>query len=104
MENTSPQFAINGDEEICVKLTAHGEKSFGRIYYGRPKVKRIEINDDERFYYFNCSEDQVYLYFRRFDGNDAVIIEPIELRKRMADFHFRAYQKYIEEATRDGYK
>lgn len=104
MEDTSPQYAINGEEEICVKLTEHGEKAYGRIYYGRPKVNRIEIKGNDRYYYFDCSEDQVYLYFRRFDGDDAVIVGPSKLRKRMIDFHFRAYQKYMEGEIYDEHK
>lgn len=94
-----PQFAINDDEESCVKLTSRGVISFNRIYYGRPQYDRIEECEDGSYYYFNCSEDQVYLYFKRFEGNAAEIISPEKLRKRMERFHadgLRTYERGVE--------
>lgn len=89
-----PQFAINDDEEICVKLTDYGEKSYNRIYYGRPMVDRIEHKDGVHYYYYKCSADQVFLYFRRFTGNSAEIIKPEALRLRMRNFHAEAMKQY----------
>ena len=34
MIDCAPQFAINDDVEICVKLNQEGIKLFNRIYYG----------------------------------------------------------------------
>ena len=94
MLHYGPQFAINDDEEICVKLTDYGEKSYNRIYYGRPMGDRIEHGEDAHYYYYKCSADQVFLYFRRFTGNSAEIIRPEALRLRMRKFHADALKQY----------
>lgn len=90
-----PQYMINDDEETCVRLTDAGRRSFSRIYYGRPHVDRIEEVDGDAYYYFRCSKDQLFFYFRRFGNNDAEIISPESLRKKMAEFHLKAYESYI---------
>lgn len=94
MIQRGPQYEINDDEETCVKLTDAGLKSFSRIYYGRPKVDRIEKKEDYSLYYFMGSKDQVFLYFRRFRGNEAVIVSPQWLRNKMARFHKESYIAY----------
>ena len=85
----APQYAINNDVEICVRLNAAGEKLYNRIYYGRPRYERIEPLADGlgKNYFFRCSTEQVYHYFRRFDNNTAVILYPPYLRQRMISFH-----------------
>jgi len=90
-----PQFAINSDEEICVKLTNAGEKSYNRIYYGRPTVDHIEHDGDNHYYYFKCAQDQIFLYFRRFTGDSAEIIRPVALRQQMQRFHKDALEQYL---------
>lgn len=97
MIENAPQFAINDDEECCVKLNSYGVRSFNRIYYGRPKVERIEDRNDGSYYFFNCSEDQIYLYFKRFEGESAEIVYPERLRKRMQKFYADAGKKYEED-------
>ena len=89
-----PQYMINDDEESCVRLTESGRRNFSRIYYGRPQVDRIEEKADGAYYYFKGSKDQVFFYFRRFGFDDAEIISPELLRKKMADFHLKAYENY----------
>lgn len=88
-----PQYMINDDEESCVKLTDQGIRNFGRIYFGRPIVDRIEERPDGHYYFFKGSKDQVFLYFRRF-GADAEIMSPTTLRDRMENFYMKAYEKY----------
>ncbi len=92
----APQYAINSDEEICVRLNAAGAKLYNRIYYGRPPFERIEPLADGSgyYYYFRCSPDQVFHYFRRFDNDTAQIISPTHLRKRIKEFHQGALKSY----------
>ena len=91
----APQYMINDDEECCVKLTDSGRKNFSRIYYGRPKVDRIEEKADGYYYYFKGSQDQVFFYFRRFEN--AEIIRPASLRQKMLEFHRKAYENYLDK-------
>lgn len=92
-----PQYAINDNEEICVKLTDYGEKSYNRIYYGRPIIDHIEHDGPIHYYYFSCAQDQIFLYFRRFTGNSAEIMRPEKLRERMKEFHEKALCIYERE-------
>lgn len=88
-----PQYVISQMIESCVKLTTNGEKLYRRIYYGRPQYVRCEKNSNESLYYFNCSLNQLLLYFRRF-GEDAVIVSPNELREQMSLFFSKANAAY----------
>ena len=102
----APQYAINTEVEICVQLSDAGEILYNRIYSGRPKYCRVEDKEEGHYYYFHCSEAQVFHYFRRFDNSTAVIISPISLRERMADFHLKAFQSYqqMKEDTFNEYQ
>jgi len=91
-----PQYMINDDEESCVRLSSYGVKSFNRIYYGRPQFERIEVKDGQTYYYFRCSSDQLFLYFKRFEGDAAEIIYPKALRERMIRFHADSLETYKE--------
>ena len=91
-----PQYMINDDEESCVRLSSYGVKSFNRIYYGRPQFERIEVKDEQTYYYFKCSLDQLFLYFKRFEGDAAEIIYPKALRERMIRFHADSLDTYKE--------
>lgn len=97
MAVNGPQYAINDDEKYCVRLTSKGIKSFNRIYYGRPvKVDEEKIGEDY-YYYFNASENQMFLYFRRFGFGEAEIISPKRLRDKIIRFHKDALKMYEEE-------
>lgn len=96
MLHYGPQFAINDDEESCVRLTDYGEKSFSRIYYGRPCVDHVENREDGHYYYFKGSKDQIFFYFRRFGYDDAEVIAPESLRQKMISFHRDALSVYQE--------
>ncbi len=92
-----PQYMINDEEETCVRLNEAGLKSFNRIYYGRPYPDRIESENGYSLLYFKGSKDQVYLYFRRFNGNEVRIISPTWLRDKMIKFHQESVDAYQRE-------
>lgn len=94
MERTGPQYAINDDDEICVKLTDDGLDAYRRIYFGKPRYSRMEKRNDGYYQYYRCSKEQVFLYFRRFDPRDAQIIEPKSLRKRMICYYESGMKAY----------
>ena len=96
MELYGPQYAINDDEETCVRFTEEGTNQFHRIHFGRPVPDRIETKSDGFYYYFKCSKNQLYLYFRRFDANHAVVISPKNLREQILDYHKQSVEAYSE--------
>lgn len=95
MDKYGPQYSIEEDVKTCVRLTDQGVDAYSKIYFGRPE--RIPNTDDPRddgtYYYFDCSTNQIFLYFRRF-GCEAEIIYPEELRNRMKEFHANALAIY----------
>lgn len=92
-----PQYMINDEEETCVRLNENGLKSFNRIYYGRPYPDRIEDKNGYSYLYFKGSKDQIFLYFRRFSGNEVKIISPGWLRDKMIRFHQETVEAYLQE-------
>jgi len=89
-------YAINdGLEETCVILSPAGILSFKHIYFGRPKVDRKEITPLGNYkYYFTCSTEQLYRYFRRFNPGEAIIEYPTTLRDKIIDFHIKSLKGY----------
>ena len=92
MEEYSPQHSINEDTETCVELTAEGRKVFRSIYLDRPirnKPKKKEKPDEKGRirYYFSCSQEQLFFYFRRFNPGTARIIKPEKLKNELRKFH-----------------
>lgn len=92
MEQYGPQFLIQSEREICVRLSEEGMRQYRYRYVHRPETTRIEGN----LYYFNCSENQVLQYFSRF-GRHAVIISPQDLTEQMYGFHSSARKAYQKE-------
>ena len=90
----APQHAINQQREICIKLSEKGVRLMNRIYRGRPKVERKVTDGNKYYYYFMCSEEQVFWYFSRFAGKDAEIIYPDDCRNRMIEFHKKTTDVY----------
>ena len=91
MEECGPQYNINEDTETCVELTEMGRKNYKKIYQGRP-LKYTSDKPDENGnarYYFSCSQDQLFLYFRRFNPGEAAVIYPEKLKRRLVQFHER---------------
>lgn len=82
-----PQYAINTTDRICVRLSDRGQILYNRIYFGRPPFSKIENHEHYHDYYFDCSVDQVFNYFRKFEGDTAIILSPESLRNKMYIFH-----------------
>lgn len=89
-------YAINGSEkETCVLLNKSGISSFRQIYFGRPKAERKEVDSNGTYrYYFNCSEEQLYRYFRRFNPGEALVEYPQSLKDRIMKFHRDSLKTY----------
>lgn len=89
MEKYGPQYNINEVTETVVELTETGVLDFRRIYQGRPKPDRVDKPDSHGIarYYFSCSQDQLYFYFRRFNPGQARIIKPEKLKEQLKCFH-----------------
>ena len=95
MIKKGPQYAINDDDEICVRLTKAGLKLYNRmIYFGRPVYERIEERNGYFYQYYKCSKDQVFLYFKRFEPDAAEILSPERLRDRMKQFFAKGIKTY----------
>ena len=75
-----------------IRLTKNGIRRFKTFYLNRPIP--TEINDN--IYVFNASHENLFVYFSRF-GSDAEIIEPLNFRNQMINFHKKAYNKYLNE-------
>lgn len=93
MRKQGPQYAINDDTEVCVRLTSKGRGMYNKIYFGRPAYMREENKPDGCYQYYQCSHNQLELYFRRF-GAEAEIISPEPLRDKIAEFYRLASQAY----------
>ena len=100
MMKLGPQYAINDDEEVCVKLNEKGQEYYSRIYFGRPRYDTIIKQADGYYQYYHCSMEQVFLYFRRFDPINVEILYPESLRDRMREFYRNGIERYaIDEET-----
>lgn len=89
-------YAINDTlEESCILLNPQGISSFKHIYFGRPTVDSKKAAPDGNFkYYFKCSTEQLYRYFRRFNPGEAVVEYPASLRDRIIEFHKESLNGY----------
>lgn len=88
-----PQYSINGDIDICVELTEEGVRKYNRIYQGRPFIRKDQHDIKVGENYFTCSQDQAFIYFRKF-GKDAIVISPDLLKEKMIRFFTEAYNAY----------
>lgn len=94
MVKNGAQYAINSDEECCVRLTDEGVRAYGRVYHGRPPCASFEPCGEDWLYRFDCSENQLFLYFRRFGAGQAEVLSPASLRERIIAFHEGALEMY----------
>ncbi len=95
IETYGSAYAFNENVEACVLLNKAGISSFRQIYFGRPKVKDKKETDDGNYrYYFNCSQYQLYLYFRRFNAGEAFVEYPKELQDKIRIFHEKSLYTY----------
>jgi hypothetical protein len=88
----SPQYSGVYDDHICVRLTEQGKNMFRVIYFDRPFPVRTEGD----LYWFSGSVMQIRNYFSRF-GKDAVIIEPVFLKKQLYTYYEEALNAYRED-------
>ena len=84
-----PQFPHYNNKNTIVELTKCGEKMFKNKYLNRPTPYKIEDNR----YYFNCSYNQIVIYFFPFAKN-AKIIEPQEIKDTFKKMYLEAYESY----------
>ena len=90
MEKYGPQYIIKENITTCIEFTQSGRKSFQRLYQGRPIADPPYDNIDEKGnlkLHFTCSQDQIFLYLRRFNPGEAKILYPEELKHRLIEFH-----------------
>ena len=85
----SPQFAFYNNEKSIIELSNNGVKLFKNKYLNRPTPYKIENNT----YYFDCSYNQIVLYFFPF-GKDAKIIEPTNIKDSFKKEYLKAYENY----------
>ena len=86
------QFPYTNPCTAKIKLTKEGQRLYKKKYLNRPTVTKIE--DD--IYHFNCSFDQLVLYFFSF-GKDAFVIAPDYLNTVLKNKYFAAYNNYSNE-------
>ena len=92
-----PQFlCAPNEEEVRIELTERGEKKFKKMYLHRPTPIKIDGN----VYTFNCSYNQIFLYFTRF-GTDAYVLSPERLKRDMHRFHTSASNHYFKRQRTD---
>lgn len=87
------QFMGSGEEEIQVRLSEQGKFKYRRQSHLRPVLVK---NLDEDVFVFQCTQAQAEFYFFKF-GEDAEIIRPESLRKKMATMYECAAEMYRRE-------
>lgn len=87
----SPAYLVGKPEQIKVKLTSKGKRSYQSRLYSRPE--KIEVLSTDDIYVFDCTSQQVFNYFFSF-GADAEIISPEYLRNRFLNTYKQALTKY----------
>lgn len=84
MNSYSPSYSIHSDAPIIICMDKDMYKKYKMISYDRPPYTRKDGN----IYYFDCSEDQAFVYFRKLGG--VCVISPDTLSTRLKDFHQEA--------------
>ncbi len=91
ISNNQAAYLIGNPEEIIVKFTPNGIKTFQSKLYLRPhKIKSLP-NDNT--FVFNCTELQAFNYFFSF-GSDVEIISPESLRNKFKNIYKKGYTIY----------
>ena len=85
----APQFAINDNQQIRIKVDDEGIEQLKRIYTHRPRKYKLDGN----ILTTECSENQAFVYFSRF-GSTIEVLEPESLRKRMINYYSKAIKTY----------
>lgn len=90
MAKYGPQYTYRpGEKTAIVFLTKNGQKLFSRLYVYRPIPDRVENG----YYWFSCSQMQLFQYFQRF-GPEALVLEPEPLRARLTAFYAQSKLAY----------
>ena len=94
---TYMKLEFKGDTTINGKIYKamhkyHGD-TINREHDTIPIYMREENKPDGCYQYYQCSQNQLELYFRRF-GAEAEIISPESLREKMAEFYRLALRAY----------
>ena len=90
------QFPYTNPCVAKIKLTKAGQRLYKKKYLNRPIATKIE--DD--IYHFNCSFDQLSLYFFSF-GKDALVISPEFLKENLKARYLEAYNSYTLEEIKN---
>lgn len=94
--NYSPAYLTYGQEEIKVRLTENGKKTYLNKLFSRPVKDEEKSTDCE--YVFTCSPHQAFNYFFSF-GKDVEIISPQSLRELFACNYKNALSLYEQPAN-----
>lgn len=84
------QFMSGSEEDIRVRLSTAGQSKFRRQTHLRPTQVGESMGDE---YVFRCTKAQAEFYFFKF-GEDAEILQPEDLRQRMATMYKHAAEMY----------
>lgn len=88
MKKHGPQFRYEpGENGAIVELTDIGKARYDSIYIHRPEPCNDVSNSN--IYHFDCSHEQLFRYFSRFDEG-FYVVEPESLRNRILEFHRKA--------------
>ena len=88
----TPQFMAGEVVDVKVAFTPNGLEDLKRVVHLRP-TKYEKIN--ETTYVFHCTELQASVYFFKF-GENAMILEPIALRKKFLKKYQAAFESYFK--------
>lgn len=96
MIKNGPEHAINSNDKSIIALTEVGENMFKSIYYDRPNYIDRHKEDQSYIYTFDCDENHLFLYFKKF-GCDVTVIENDSLKNKLKEFYVHAANMYVEE-------
>ncbi len=98
MNQRGPAYTISEEIESRVLLTKDGMDRFSKVSFGRPNQYSKEPQPDGScIYVFKNSPNQLYLYFRRFDAEDAKVLSPEKLVNQIKTFHEKAWKAYEQD-------
>jgi len=81
MNRYSPSYSIHSDAPIIINMDDGMYKRYQMISYDRPPYTQ----KDGSIFYFDCSEDHAFVYFRKFSKIE--IVSPASLAARLREFH-----------------
>lgn len=91
IKNKEVRFLCETEKTFKVYLTDNGLKNYHYQIYQRPSHHSIDT--DGHILEFRCTERQITNYFFKF-GQDAIVLEPADLRMRILESYRKAYESY----------